>query len=210
MSFGNASDYMVEEAEAKKVIAKTWDLGINFFDTANVYSKGRSEEILGNAVKDLGRENLVIATKVHGDMGDGPNAHGLSRKHVLWQIEESLNRLKIDYVDLYQTHRWDYETPIEETLGVLTELVREEKVRYIGTSSMWAWQFSRALYTSEIHGFERFCSMQNLYNLIYREEEREMLPLCHSQGIAGHSMESYRRRSAIRKIFFQRQAGNNF
>jgi 1-deoxyxylulose-5-phosphate synthase len=184
MSFGNTADYMVEEEEAKKVIAKAWDLGINFFDTANVYSAGRSEEILGNAVRDYGRENLVVASKVYSDMGSTPNHRGLSRKHVMWQIEESLKRLKMDYIDLYQIHRWDYDTPIEETLSVLTDLVRDGKVRYIGASSMWAWQLSAALFTSEIHGFERFCSMQDLYNLIYREEEREMLPLCTNQNIA--------------------------
>ncbi len=174
---------MVEEEEAKKVISKAWDVGINFFDTANVYSSGRSEEILGAAVKDYGRENLVIATKVYNDMGTGPNHRGLGRKHILWQIEESLKRLKLDYVDLYQIHRWDYETPIDETLSVLSDLVREGRVRYIGASSMWAWQFSRALHLSETRGFEKFVSMQNLYNLIYREEEREMLPLCSAEKI---------------------------
>lgn len=184
MSFGNSADYMVDQAEAVKVIARAWDLGINFFDTANVYSAGRSEEILGSAVKDYGRENLVVATKVYNDMGSGPNHRGLSRKHVLWQINESLKRLKMDYVDLYQIHRWDYETPIEETLSVLSDLVKEGRVRYIGASSMWAWQFCKALYTSEINGYERFTSMQDLYNLIYREEEREMLPLCASENIA--------------------------
>jgi len=183
MSFGNSADYMVEMDEAKKVISKAWDLGINFFDTANVYSSGRSEEILGAAVKDYGRENLVIATKVYNDMGSGPNHRGLGRKHILWQIEESLKRLKMDYVDLYQIHRWDYETPIEETLSALSDLVREGRVRYIGASSMWAWQFSRALHLSETRGFERFVSMQDLYNLIYREEEREMLPLCSQENI---------------------------
>ncbi len=183
MSFGNSADYMVEGDEAKKVISKAWDLGINFFDTANVYSSGRSEEILGTGVKDYGRENLVIATKVYNDMGTGPNHRGLGRKHILWQIEESLKRLKMYYVDLYQIHRWDYETPIEETLTVLSELVRQERVRYIGASSMWAWQFSRALHVSETNSLERFVSMQNLYNLIYREEEREMLPLCSAENV---------------------------
>jgi len=184
MSFGNSADYMVDQEEAVKVIAKAWDLGINFFDTANVYSAGRSEEILGVAVKDYGRENLVIATKVYNDMGSGPNHRGLSRKHIFWQISESLKRLRMDYVDLYQIHRWDYETPIEETLSALTDLVRDGKVRYIGASSMWAWQFSRALYVSRMNGYESFSSMQNLYNLIYREEEREMLPLCSAENIA--------------------------
>ncbi len=184
MSFGNGTDYMVEEDEAKKVIARAWDLGINFFDTANVYSDGRSEEIVGDSVKDYGRENLVIATKVYNDMGSGPNQRGLSRKHVMWQMGESLARLKMDYVDLYQTHRWDYDTPIEETLSVLSDLVHGGSVRYIGASSMWAWQFSKALYTSELRGFEKFSSMQNLYNLLYREEEREMIPLCVSENVA--------------------------
>lgn len=184
MSFGNSADYMVEEEEARKVISRAWDLGINFFDTANVYSAGRSEEILGRVVKDYGRENLVIATKVYSDMGKGPNERGLSRKHIMWQIEESLKRLSMDFVDLYQIHRWDYDTPIEETLSALNELVKDGKVRYIGASSMWAWQFSRALSSSERKGYERFSSMQNLYNLIYREEEREMLPLCAEENIA--------------------------
>ena len=184
MSFGNSADYMVEEEQAKRVIGRAWDLGINFFDTANVYSQGRSEEILGNSVKDLGRENVVIATKVFNEMGSSPNAKGLSRKHILWQIDESLKRLKSDYVDLYQIHRWDYDTPIEETLSVLTDLVHEGKVRYIGVSSMWAFQLSKALWVSELNGFERFASMQNLYNLLYREEEREVLPLCREEKIA--------------------------
>ncbi|MFI5422231.1 MAG: aldo/keto reductase [Nitrososphaerales archaeon] len=184
MSFGTTADYMVEEEDAKRVIARAWDLGINFFDTANVYSQGRSEEILGSAVKDYGRESLVIATKVFNEMGSGPNHKGLSRKHILWQIEESLHRLKTDYVDLYQIHRWDYDTPIEETLSVLTDLVRAGKVRYIGASSMWAFQVAKSLGESELHGYEKFASMQNLYNLLYREEEREMLPLCREEKIA--------------------------
>ncbi len=184
MSFGNKADYMVEEEDAKKVISKAWDLGINFFDTANSYSGGRSEEILGSAMKGYGRDNLVIATKVYNEMGTGPNGRGLSRKHILWQVGESLRRLKTDYIDLYQIHRWDYDTPIEETLSALSDLVRDGKVRYIGASSMWAWQLSKALYTSKVEGFERFTSMQNLYNLLYREEEREMLPLCSSENTA--------------------------
>ena len=184
MSFGKSADYMVEEEQAKRVIARAWDLGISFFDTANVYSHGRSEEILGNAVKDYGRENLVIATKVFNEIGSGPNHKGLSRKHILWQIGESLSRLKMEYVDLYQIHRWDYDTPIEETLSVLTDLVRAGKIRYIGASSMWAYQVARSLGVSELHGYEKFASMQNLYNLLYREEEREMLPLCREERIA--------------------------
>ena len=182
MSFGNAMPWMVEKDQALKVINKAWDLGINFFDTANVYSRGRSEEILGGALKGR-REDAVIATKVYGKMGDGPNDSGLSRKHIMKQINDSLKRLQTDYVDLYQIHRWDYETPIEETLSTLTCLVREGKVRYIGASSMWTWQFATAIYIAEMKGYEKFVSMQNRYNLLYREEEREMIPFCKANGI---------------------------
>jgi aryl-alcohol dehydrogenase-like predicted oxidoreductase len=182
MSFGNAMPWMVEKDQALKVINKAWDLGINFFDTANVYSRGRSEEILGEALKGR-REDAVIATKVYGKMGDGPNDSGLSRKHIMKQINDSLKRLQTDYVDLYQIHRWDYETPIEETLSTLTCLVREGKVRYIGASSMWTWQFATAIYIAEMKGYEKFVSMQNRYNLLYREEEREMIPFCKANGI---------------------------
>jgi len=182
MSFGNAQPWMVEKDEARKVIDKALDLGINFFDTANVYSKGRSEEITGELLIDL-REGVVIATKVYNAMGDKPNQSGLSRKHVMQQVKESLTRLKTDYIDLYQLHRWDYETPIEETLSTLNDLVRQGVIRYIGASSMWAWQFSKALYVSEMNGYEKFASMQNKYNLLYREEEREMIPLCMDQNI---------------------------
>ncbi|MBO3841167.1 MAG: aldo/keto reductase [Candidatus Brockarchaeota archaeon] len=182
MSFGNAREWMVESEEAKKVINRSLDLGVNFFDTANVYSRGRSEEILGEALKEV-REDVVIATKVFGAMGDKPNQRGLSRKHIMHQLKESLRRLGTDYIDLYQIHRWDYETPIEETLSTLTELVRQGKVRYIGASSMWAWQFAKSLYISDKLGYERFVSMQNVYNLLYREEEREMIPLCRSENI---------------------------
>ena len=184
MSFGDADNWKVDGDAAKKVLKRAWDLGINFFDTANVYSNGRSEEILGEFLSGLGREEVVIATKVYNQMGEGANNRGLSRKHILWQIDESLRRLKTDYVDIYQTHRWDYDTPIDETLSTMTGLVRDNKVRYIGASSMWAWQFSKALYTSNLNGYERFVSMQNLYNLLYREEEREMIPLCKSEDIA--------------------------
>ncbi|MBO3808578.1 MAG: aldo/keto reductase [Candidatus Brockarchaeota archaeon] len=182
MSFGNAREWMVESEEAKKVINRSLDLGVNFFDTANVYSRGRSEEILGEALKEV-REDVVIATKVFGAMGDKPNQRGLSRKHIMHQLKESLRRLGTDYIDLYQIHRWDYETPIEETLSTLTELVRQGKVRYIGASSMWAWQFAKSLYVSDKLGYERFVSMQNVYNLLYREEEREMIPLCRTENI---------------------------
>jgi len=185
MSFGNLGNWAVDGEAAKNVLKRAWDLGINFFDTANIYSSGRSEEILGEFLSGLDREEIVVATKVYNPMGEGVNQKGLSRKHILWQIGESLKRLKTNYVDLYQTHRWDYDTPIEETLSVMTDLIRKEnKVRYIGASSTWAWQFSKALYTSKLKGYERFVSMQNLYNLLYREEEREMIPLCKSENVA--------------------------
>ena len=183
MTLGNERDWMVDGEAAKQVLKRAWDLGINFFDTANVYSNGRSEEILGEFLGGS-RNEAVVATKVRGEMGPGPNQQGLSRAHIMWQVGESLRRLKTDHVDLYQIHRWDYETPIEETLSVLTDLVRDGKVRYIGASSMWAWQFSKALCTSDARGYARFVSMQNLYNLLYREEEREMIPLCKAEGVA--------------------------
>ncbi|MEM2905896.1 MAG: aldo/keto reductase [Candidatus Bathyarchaeia archaeon] len=183
MSFGNAAEWMIEIDEARPIVERALDLGVNFFDTANVYSRGRSEEILGELLNGR-RDDVVIATKVHGAMGEGPNDRGLSRLHILRQVEGSLKRLRTDYVDLYQTHRWDYGTPIEETLKALNDLVRLGKVRYIGASSMYAWQFAKALWTSERLGLERFVSMQNHYNLCYREEEREMIPLCKDQGVA--------------------------
>ena len=183
MSFGNAQPWMVEKEGAKRVLDKAIDLGINFFDTANVYSNGRSEEIVGELLSGMG-EDVVIATKVFNPMGDKPNQRGLSRKHIMHQVRESLRRLRRDYIDLYQIHRWDYETPIEETLSTLNDLVRRGEVRYIGASSMWAWQFAKALYISEMRGYEKFVSMQNKYNLLYREEEREMIPLCKDQNIA--------------------------
>lgn len=182
MSFGNQQPWMVEKEGAKKVIDKALDLGVNFFDTANVYSNGRSEEIVGELLKVV-RKDVVIATKVYNAVGDLPNQRGLSRVHIMQQVKESLRRLKTDFIDLYQTHRWDYETPIEETLSSLNDLVRKGDVRYIGASSMWAWQFSKALHISEVKGFEKFTSMQNKYNLLYREEEREMIPLCKYQKI---------------------------
>jgi aryl-alcohol dehydrogenase (NADP+) len=174
---------MVDGEAAKTVLKRAWDLGINFYDTANVYSKGKSEEILGEFLKGA-RDDAVIATKVYSPMGEGVNQQGLSSKHVHHAFGESLRRLGTAYVDLYQTHRWDYNTPIEETLSVLSGLIESEKVRYIGASSMWAWQFAKALCTSDIKGYARFVSMQNLYNLIYREEEREMIPLCGAERIA--------------------------
>jgi 1-deoxyxylulose-5-phosphate synthase len=189
MSYGGPSDrwqWALDEETSRPFIQRALELGINFFDTANVYSSGRSEEVLGRALRDFtaSRDEVVVATKVHGMMGPGPNDHGLSRKHILSSIDASLKRLGMDYVDLYQIHRWDYETPIEETLEALNDVVRSGKARYIGASSMHAWQFTKALYTSDLHGWTRFVSMQPHYNLVYREEEREMLPLCQDQKIA--------------------------
>jgi len=183
MSFGDSREWMLELDQARPILQRAVDLGITFFDTANVYSRGRSEEITGEVLKDY-RDNLVIATKVHGVMGEGPNERGQSRVHILKQIEASLKRLQTEYVDLYQIHRLDYEAPIEETLRTLDGIVRQGKVRYIGASSMYAWQFSKMLWTSEKLGLVRFVSMQNHYNLCYREEEREMIPLCQDQKIA--------------------------
>lgn len=186
MTFGSRKwrEWVIGEIESRKVIKKALDLGINFFDTANMYSLGVSEEIVGRALKDFAkRDEVVIATKVYFPMKDFPNQSGLSRKHIFSQIDASLKRLGIDYVDLYQIHRWDYQTPIEETLEALHDLVRIGKVRYIGASSMFAWQFATSLYLADLHGWTRFISMQNHYNLIYREEEREMVPLCREEGI---------------------------
>jgi 1-deoxyxylulose-5-phosphate synthase len=183
MSFGNQGNWSVQGEDAKKVLRRAWDLGINFFDTANVYSDGKSEEILGEFLEGF-RDDAVIATKVYNEMGPLPNQRGLSRRHIMWQVKESLRRLRTKYIDLYQTHRWDYDTPIEETLSTMTDVVRNGQVRYVGASSMWAWQLAKALYTSDLKGFARFVSMQDLYNLLYREEEREMIPLCKDQGIA--------------------------
>ena len=172
------------EDDSRPFIRRALEAGINFFDTANRYSAGSSEEILGRALKDFARrDEVVIATKVHGRMRAGPNGAGLSRKAIISELDASLRRLGTDYVDLYQIHRWDHATPIEETLETLNDVVRAGKVRYIGASSMHAWQFARALAISERHGWSRFVSMQNLVNLLYREEEREMLPLCAAEGI---------------------------
>jgi aryl-alcohol dehydrogenase-like predicted oxidoreductase len=176
--------WTLSEEESQPFLRQALELGINFFDTANVYSRGDSEKVLGRFLKaNTRREAVVIATKLHGIMRDEPNGGGLSRKAVFFELDESLRRLQTDYVDLYQIHRWDYETPIEETLEALNDVVKSGKVRYIGASSMYAWQFSKALHLSERHGWPRFVSMQNHYNLLYREEEREMIPLCQSEGI---------------------------
>jgi len=182
MGFGN-TEWTIELEQARPIIQRALDLGINFFDTANAYARGRSEEITGEVLKDV-RDDVIIATKVFNPMGEGPNDRGLSRVHILRQIEASLCRLQTDYVDLYQTHRWDYDTPIEETLHTMDNLVQQGKIRYIGASSMYAWEFAKSLWTSDRLGLERFVSMQNHYNLVYREEEREMIPLCQDQGIA--------------------------
>ena len=181
---GGRHAWALNEQESQPFLRQALDLGINFFDTANVYSSGASEAVLGKFLKaHVRRESVVIATKVHGVMRDEPNGSGLSRKSIFFEIDESLRRLGTDYVDLYQIHRWDYETPIEETLEALHDLVKSGKVRYIGASSMYAWQFTKALYLADRHSWTRFVSMQNHYNLLYREEEREMLPLCRSEGI---------------------------
>jgi aryl-alcohol dehydrogenase-like predicted oxidoreductase len=172
------------EEESRPFLRQALDLGINFFDTANVYSAGESENVLGRFLKaNVRRETIVLATKLNGVMREDPNGRGLSRKEIFFELDESLRRLQTDYVDLYQIHRWDYQTPIEETLDALNDVVKSGKVRYIGASSMHAWQFTQALYLAQIHGWTRFVSMQNHYNLLYREEEREMLPLCQSEGI---------------------------
>lgn len=172
------------EDQSRPFIKRALELGINFFDTANVYSDGTSEEIVGRALKDYARrDEIVIATKVNGRMHAGPNGAGLSRKAILSEIDNSLKRLGTDYVDLYQIHRWDYNTPIEETLSALHDIVRAGKARYIGASSMYAWQFLKALHAADRHGWTRFVSMQDYLNLLYREEEREMLPLCQEEGI---------------------------
>lgn len=188
MGFGDAQrwvhKWVLNEEDSRPIIRKALELGINFFDTANVYSLGASEEILGRALKDFAsRDEVVIATKVHGRMRPGPNGGGLSRKAILSEIDHSLRRLRTDYVDLYIIHRWDYETPIEETLEALNDVVRAGKARYLGASAMWAWQFQKALRVADARGWARFVSMQDHLNLIYREEEREMLPLCRAEQI---------------------------
>lgn len=176
--------WALNEQESQPFLRQALELGINFFDTANVYSVGTSEEVLGRFLKaNTRREAVVIATKVHGVMRDDPNGRGLSRKEIFYELDQSLLRLQTDYVDLYQIHRWDYETPIEETLEALHDAVKAGKVRYLGASSMYAWQFTKALYLADLHGWTRFVSMQNHYNLLYREEEREMNPLCQAEDI---------------------------
>jgi len=186
MTYGSSQwrEWVLDEDASRPFIRRALDAGINFFDTADMYSLGASEEVVGRALKDFARrEEVVIATKVYNPMGDTPNERGLSRKHIMHGIDASLRRLQTDYVDLYQIHRFDYDTPIEETLEALHDVVKSGKARYIGASSMFAWQFAKMLYTSDLHGWTRFSTMQNIYNLIYREEEREMLPLCRDQGV---------------------------
>jgi aryl-alcohol dehydrogenase (NADP+) len=187
MTYGTPKwrDWVLDEEQSRPFIRRALEAGINFFDTADVYSQGVSEEVTGRALRDFARrDEVVIATKVYNPMGDKPNQRGLSRKHIMEGIDASLRRLGTDYVDLYQVHRWDKETPIEETLEALHDVVKVGKALYIGASSMYAWQFAQALYTSKLNGWVRFVSMQNHYNLVYREEEREMIPLCRDQGIA--------------------------
>ncbi|MEO5717555.1 MAG: aldo/keto reductase [Chthoniobacterales bacterium] len=176
--------WSLNEEQSRPFVARALELGINFFDTANAYSEGTSEEIVGRLLREMGkRDELVLATKCYFAWRDRPNTGGLSRKAIMSAIDESLRRLGMDYVDLYQIHRWDYETPIEETLEALHDVVKAGKARYIGASSMYAWQLCRALYLADRHGWTRFVSMQPHYNLLYREEEREMLPLCEEEGL---------------------------
>ncbi|MEV7032077.1 aldo/keto reductase [Streptomyces sp. NPDC093272] len=177
-------EWTLDEEASRPLIRQALEAGVNFFDTANVYSDGTSEEIVGRALRDFARrDEIVLATKVHGRMRPGPNGGGLSRKAILTEIDHSLARLGTDYVDLYQIHRFDHETPVEETMEALHDVVKAGKARYIGASSMYAWEFSKAQYTAERNGWTRFVSMQDHYNLLYREEEREMLPLCADQGV---------------------------
>jgi aryl-alcohol dehydrogenase (NADP+) len=187
MTYGSATwrPWILDEEQARPFVRRALDAGINFFDTADVYSLGASEQVTGNLLKSLGvkREQVIVATKVCSPMSEDVNDRGLSRKHILDSIDQSLRRLGMDYVDLYQIHRWDYDTPIEETMQALHDVVRAGKARYIGASSMFAWQFSKAQFTADLNGLTRFVSMQNHYNLVYREEEREMIPLCIDQGV---------------------------
>ncbi|MFJ7043619.1 alcohol dehydrogenase [Streptomyces sp. JV178] len=189
MSFGlpgrGTHEWTLDEEASRPLIRRALDAGLNFFDTANVYSDGTSEEIVGSALAEFARrDEIVIATKVNGAMHQGPNAWGLSRKAIMTEIDNSLRRLGTDYVDLYQIHRFDPNTPVEETMEALHDVVKAGKARYIGASSMYAWQFSKMQYTARTNGWTRFVSMQNHYNLLYREEEREMLPLCEDQSVA--------------------------
>jgi len=190
MSFGTAEGWVhnpwaLNEEDSRTIIKRALDLGVNFFDTANGYAKGQSEKILGRAIKDFAdRDEVVLASKVFFPMSEAPNSGGLSRKHIMSSIDASLKRLGSDYIDLYIIHRWDYHTPIEETMEALHDIVKAGKVRYIGASAMYAFQFQTALHVAEKHGWTRFVSMQNHYNLIYREDEREMMPLCVEEKIA--------------------------
>src|SRR4029077_2455530 len=207
--------WTLPEDESRSIIKQAVDVGINFFDTANAYSDGTSEEIVGRALGDFARrEEVVIATKVFYAMHKGDNARGVSRKSIMTEIDASLRRLGTDYVDLYQIHRWDMETPIEETLEALHDVIKAWEARYIGASSMYAWQFARALYTADINGWTRFVSMQNHYNLLNREEEREMMPLCLEENIAvipwsplarGHLTRPWNEKDATK-----RAAGDDF
>ena len=186
MTYGTPDwrEWVLDEEQSRPFIRRALKLGINFFDTADMYSLGVSEEVTGRALRDFApRAEVVLATKVFFPIGQGPNGGGLSRKHIMEAIDNSLRRLGMDYVDLYQIHRWDDDTPIEETMEALHDVVKAGKARYIGASSMYAWQFAKAQYTADLHGWTRFVSMQNHYNLIYREEEREMLPFCIDQGV---------------------------
>ena len=186
MTYGSSRwrPWVLDEQESRPFIQRALELGVNFFDTADMYSRGVSEQVLGRALHDFTRrEEVVIATKVYFPMGESPNQRGLSRLHILRAVEDSLKRLATDYIDLYQIHRWDATTPIEETLEALHDLVKSGKVRYMGASSMYAWQFARSLCLADLRGWTRFVSMQNHYNLVYREEEREMLPLCRAEGV---------------------------
>ena len=186
MSYGTSQwrPWVLDEEPSRAFIKEALERGINYFDTADMYANGASEEVLGRALRDFAKRNqVVITTKVFQQVGKGPNDGGLSRKHILDSIDASLRRLGTDYVDIYMIHRWDYETPIEETLETLDDLIRAGKVRYIGASSMFAWQFAKALYIADLRGWSRFVVMQNHYNLVYREEEREMIPLCRAEGI---------------------------
>lgn len=186
MSYGTSKwrDWVLDEKESRPFVKKALELGINFFDTANAYANGVSEEVTGRALKDFAkRDEVVLATKVFFDYGEKPNQGGLSRKAIIQAVEDSLRRLDTDYIDLYQIHRWDYDTPIDETMEALHDLVKSGKVRYIGASSMFAWQFSKAQYLADLNNWTRFISMQNHYNLVYREEEREMIPLCLDQEV---------------------------
>ena len=187
MTYGSKSwrSWVLEEEESRPFLRRAFELGINFFDTADMYSLGASEEIVGRALKDFGpsRDRVVIATKLYQPMGDDPNQRGLSRKHIMHSIDDSLRRLGTDYVDLYQIHRFDYHTPIEETIAALHDVVKMGKALYLGASSMFAWQFARMLYKADEMGLTRFVAMQNHFNVIYREEDREMIPLCRSEGV---------------------------